>query len=104
MKLNKSKHQQSIELDEKVQDFLRNGGEVKTIPNGLSGNTSNMNLFKNATPLGPKAGRTPLTEVVKTLENRKNASKQTTPKIIAKPRKKVIVDDFGDPIRWVWEE
>ncbi len=104
MKPQKSKHELRRELGEKIQEYLRTGGKVNTIPAGISGNATNSNLFKTSTQFEPKSDRTPLTEVVKALENRKNSDK--TPPVIKKqkPKKRLIVDDFGDPIRWVWDE
>ena len=103
MKPKKSKYQESIELAQAVEEFLNRGGKVREIPRGLSGNIDNSNLFQNKTALEPRTPRTPLTEVVKTLEERKQKGK---PKkhIPHLSKRKLIVDDFGDPIRWVWEE
>lgn len=105
MKPKKPKRQQSIELSQQVTDFLHSGGEVKSIPKGISGNLNNANLFRGPSQFEPKNDRTPLTEVVNTLEERKtNKSKKATPSPpVKRQKKKLIVDDFGDPIRWVWE-
>ena len=104
MKSKKSKQEQSQELAEQIQKYLNTGGEVKEIPNGISGNTLNANLFKSSAQIEPKSPRTPLTEVVKTLEARKSGSDKKPEVSNKKPQKKLIVDDFGDPVRWVWEE
>ncbi|WP_370979848.1 hypothetical protein [Agaribacterium sp. ZY112] len=104
MKENKSKHQQSEELAQSVQDFLNSGGHVTQVPRGTSGNFDNQNLFKQTHTDEPRSTRTPLTEVVKTLEARKHKPNKPVSTKTKKPRKRLIVDDFGDPIRWVWEE
>ena len=47
-------------------------------------------------------------EVIATLERRRQerkGSKAPSPgRRAKKPRKKMIYDDFGEPLRWVWEE
>lgn len=107
MKSQKSKKAQRNELNELVKSYLDAGGEVKSVPSGISGNTDNSNLFKNAGNFEPKTERTPVTEEVKALEERKSKKQldSSTKKTgLKRARKKMIVDDFGDPIRWVWEE
>ena len=103
MKLDKSKHQQRRELAESMQEYLSAGGKVTEVPREMSGNESNLNLFRNSHCVDPKSPRTPLTDVVKTLEERKRTPKTKSNKQ-KKPQKRLIVDDFGDPVRWVWEE
>lgn len=104
MKPLQSKSQQRSQLEQEVQQYLEQGGEVTQVPKGSSGNMNNTNLFRSATTIDPKAKRTPLTEVVKALDERK--TKKSTPSEYKrrKPKKRLIVDDFGDPVRWVWDE
>lgn len=104
MKPKKSKYHQSEELAQAIDAFLEEGGSINQIPRGLSGNTDNTNLFQNKTAFEPKSTRTPLTEVVKTLEERKQKRKSPSQQNTQLPKKKLIVDDFGDPLRWVWED
>ncbi|WP_096084945.1 hypothetical protein [Agaribacterium haliotis] len=104
MNAQKSKPEQSRELAQKVQDFLQSGGEVQQVPSGVSGNADNSNLFRQGHSIDPRSERTPLTEVVKTLEARKQGKEQESPPKTKKPQKRLIVDDFGDPVRWVWDE
>ena len=99
----KTKAQIREELSREIDSYLSKGGEVKNIPNGISGNDSNKNLFSHSTQFEPKKDRTPVTDVIKELEERKK-SKNTSTKRIPGPKKKLITDDFGEPIRWVWED
>ncbi len=101
----KSKNEQRQELSQLIKEFVESGGEVVRVPSGISGNENNNNLFRSSSQFEPKGDRTPLTDVVKTLEERKQ-QKSTKTNVIksSKPKKKLIVDDFGDPVRWVWEE
>ena len=103
MKPGKSKQEIRHELNQQIQDFLERGGNVTQVERGVSGNIENNNLFRMSAQIEPRADRTPLTDVVQTLEERKH-NKNKHAKTAKRPRKKLIVDDFGDPIRWVWEE
>ena len=101
MKPIKNKSEIRKELEKEVESFLSGGGEVKKIPTGLSGNENNSNLFSQHSHFEPKKDRTSLHEVVLELDARK-ANKKT--KFVAQkgPKRKLITDDFGEPVRWVW--
>jgi len=99
----KSKAEIRDELSREMDSFLRSGGNVENVPVGVSGNEKNNNLFSQSTSFEPRKDRTPVTDVVKELEARKR-SKNAPQKKSSGPRKRLITDDFGEPIRWVWEE
>lgn len=88
------------ELEEQIQHYLKDGGKVQAIPRGQSGHTDNRNVFGNLGDSPPRQERTPLDEVVKNLDARKQPNNQ--PSKHRRPRKKLITDDFGEPLRWVW--
>lgn len=104
IKPTKTKAQIRDELADEVNKFLSSGGSVESVPTGISGNEKNVNLFATATQFEPKKERTPVTDVVQDLEERKKSSQPSATKKNRGPRRKLITDDFGDPIRWVWEE
>lgn len=105
MKPIKTKTQQRNELNAEIERFLQRGGEVKSVPQGTSGNESNANLFsRSGTPFEPKTERTPVTEVIQALDSRKQKNTASPPPRKRRPYKKLITDDFGEPIRWVWVE
>lgn len=105
MKPIKTKIQQRNELNAEIERFLQHGGEVKAVPQGTSGNESNINLFsRSGTPFEPKTERTPVTEAIQALDSRKEKNTATPPPRKRRPYKKLITDDFGEPIRWVWVE
>ena len=103
IKPTKTKAEIRREIACQVDNYLASGGEVKTIPSGVSGNEDNVNLFTQSANFEPKRDRTSVNEVIRELEARKK-TKQEPPKYTRGPQKKLITDDFGDPIRWVWEE
>ncbi|MCW8357076.1 MULTISPECIES: hypothetical protein [Marinomonas] len=92
------------ELESLVDQFIKKNGTIQQINMGESGlidgkyNTSHIGFNE------PKQDRTPLNHVVAAIQQRKQNKTTTTPTIKKRPKKKVIYDDFGDPIRWVWEE
>ncbi len=98
-----SKAQIRSELENQIEDFLREGGTVEAVPRGQSGHLDNINPFTNQPQSPPSSqSRTPLNDVVKALDERK----KTKPLAgrLKRPRKKLITDDFGEPLRWVWVE
>lgn len=104
MKPTKTKAEVRAELDAEIARYLSSGGAVNNIPTGTSGQLDNRNLFAQATQFEPKQTRTPLSEVVKELDARKSSKNSRAGKLSRRPTKKLITDDFGEPIRWVWQE
>ena len=103
IKPTKTRRQLHQELEEQVRQYLDSGGQVNEVPRGMSGrmdaNGPLVALFEG----NSHEDRTPLPDVVAAIEARKKPASPTKPKK-SKPRKKVILDDFGQPLRWDWEE
>lgn len=102
MKPTKTKAQIRAEIDDQINQYLATGGEVKRIASGISGNQTNTNLFSTSTTFEPRQERTPVTDLIKQVEQRRKIKPETPSKNTSRPRKKLITDDFGEPIRWVW--
>ena len=96
------------ELQQEIEDFLEQGGEVQQIPTGLSGKDPgepplylNRRLF-----IEPRTKRTHIPEVVAAIEARRREKPRRSPKRkrarTPQPRRKIIYDDFGEPLRKVW--
>lgn len=98
-----TKAQIRAELDRQIQDYLREGGVVNNVPRGQSGHLDNKNPFSQVGDQPPRQERTPLNDIVRALEARKHPPAPLT-KHTRRRRKKLITDDFGEPLRWVWEE
>ncbi len=102
-----SKEELRQHLSRDVEAFLAQGGSINQLEPGETGLESHRGpmhapLFNN-----PPVERTPLYEVMATLDERRAQMKRPTSaqrKAPRKPRKKVIYDDFGEPLRTVWEE
>ncbi len=103
MKPTKTRRELHSELEQQIAEFLNSGGSVAEVPRGLSGrpysNGPLVSIFEGTS----HEDRTPLPEVVAAIEARKKphlANRLHKPR----PRKKVILDDFGQPLRWEWVE
>lgn len=88
-----------------VEEFIRAKGKIQQVDMGESGlvdgkyNTSHLGFNE------PKQDRTPLNHVVAAIQQKKQQKSPTSNnKPNKKPRKKIIYDDFGEPLRWVWED
>lgn len=103
VKAPKSKAQERLEIESQVDDFLRQGGKVESVQTGVSGKELGARL-PPATFQQPKMTRTPLVDEIRAIEARRklrNTPKRPKPK---SPRKVLITDDFGEPLRWSWRE
>jgi SutA RNAP-binding domain len=103
-----SKSDIRAELERQTERFLKRGGEVENVPRGLSGKDPgeapmflNRRLF-----VEPRTSRTLVPEVVAAIEARRQERFKRKPdrkrSRLPKPRRKIIYDDFGEPLRKVW--
>lgn len=95
-------------LEHQTKAFVDAGGEISAIEPGLSGIDEAVTPIRTPVFSKPSESRTPLSDVVKTLEERRRQKLKRTPKKVrarATARKKQIVyDDFGEPLRVIWRD
>lgn len=104
MKKPPSKKELRKELDQQIEAFLNQGGEVESVEKGQSRYHGSIPPAFNHSFSGPPQKRTLVNEVVENLDARKKA-KKTVQKTKNKEAKRVLIyDDFGEPLRWVWKE
>ncbi|WP_225318811.1 hypothetical protein [Cellvibrio sp. KY-GH-1] len=103
IKPTKTRRQLHQELEEQIRQYLDNGGQVSEVPRGLSGRMDASGPLVALFEGSSHEDRTPLPDVVAAIEARKKPTLLLKPKK-PKPRKKVILDDFGQPLRWEWVE
>ncbi|GAA5317440.1 MAG: hypothetical protein AseanaTS_26450 [Candidatus Pelagadaptatus aseana] len=106
MKPVKTKQQQRDELNQMVEQFLSDGGDVTRCGMGESGRDVNQPLPKPPFVERSDQSRTLVNEVVQAIEERKQRRK-TKPRKTNQPKepsKELLVDDFGEPLRWVWQD
>lgn len=90
------------QLADEMQNFLTQGGHVQELPRGATGLIDGR--YSSLAFDRPKESRTDLTSLLHTIDQRKEQKRKPAASASkAKPKKKVIYDDFGDPIRVVWE-
>lgn len=105
MKIDNSKARQRHRLEQDMKRFLEEGGQVKQVPRGMSGaDPLSGRGYQTALFSGPKqAARTDLSSVAAELDARKKRGSRR-PTALTRRRRKLIYDDFGEPLRWVWED
>lgn len=84
---------------------MAKGGQIRQVPSGTSG-ADPVNGKSHQTVLfnGPRnQARTDLSQVAATIDARKHKPRRQrlTP---SRPRRKLVYDDFGEPLRWVWQD
>ncbi len=97
------------ELLQETVRFLEQGGSVNEIPRGISGkDPGDPPLFLNRRLfVEPKSPRTPIPEVVAAIEARRHQKFRHKPqpkRRLPPPRRKILYDDFGEPLRRIWSE
>ncbi|WP_415900574.1 hypothetical protein [Neptuniibacter sp. QD48_11] len=99
-----SKAELRDQLNAEVSRFLEKGGEIKQVEMGESGlvdgrYTHHKSNFERTKP----QERTPVHGLLATIDARRKSKTATAAKTKrGKPRKKIIYDDFGEPVRTVW--
>ncbi len=96
------------ELEQQIANYMRDGGQIHKIRPGLSGLADGEVLHPQFSDGKPAQPRTPAMDILATIDARraqtrnaaKNGGKGATRK--PKPRKKMLYDDFGEPLREVW--
>ncbi|MBA3981667.1 MAG: hypothetical protein C0462_13830 [Alcanivorax sp.] len=104
-------------LQRKIDAYLAKGGHIEKVPPGVSGvpeggdwrRSARGSAFTPGSPRKPEVDRTPLTRVMATIDARKQQQRQKQQRQKNRvrlqrrePRRKLIYDDFGEPLRWQW--
>ncbi len=103
MKKHPTKAELREELNNQVQAFLKKGGSISQYEMGDSGLVDGKYNTRNMGFSAPPQERTPVNGVLARIDSRRSKS-STSPveRSRRQPRKKIIYDDFGEPLRWVW--
>ena len=103
MKRRPTKAEIRDEIEQQVRDFLERGGRIREVEPGVSGYADGEAARSGQFVERPKSSRTPVNDVVASIEARKRPKPSSTTKpLSSKPKKKLLYDDFGEPLRWVW--
>ena len=103
VKVRNSKEQQRYRLERDMERFLSEGGSISEVPNGVSGadavsGKGHQTVLFNGSR---QAQRTDLSQVAATIDSRKHKPRRQ--RLNARPQRKLVYDDFGEPLRWVWQ-
>lgn len=101
-----TKAEQRRELEKQMADFLKRGGRVTQVEQGATGLDDGAFGKHHFTIGQPRQTRTAIPEVVAAIEARRKAkqSARTASTHRRRPERKVIYDDFGEPVRVVWTD
>lgn len=95
-------------LDQDVDAFLARGGEINQVKPGETALESRNAPLKPPLFTEPRSERTPVSDVIQDVDNRRKAQMKSRHVTHRNPRpkrkKQVIYDDFGEPLRTVWTE
>lgn len=92
------------QLQQAMDQYLEHGGAVSEVERGASGlHNSGYQDYRSGFEKPPEP-RTPVDDVLLSIDQRRQEKRTTPPpKAPTKPKKRVIYDDFGEPLRIVWE-
>jgi len=90
------------EIDQQVREFVNGGGIINQVEQGETGLGINASLNPNGFSGRPRDSRTPVTEAMANIEIRRKAKTSANYQRPKRPRKRMLFDDFGEPLRWVW--
>ncbi len=90
-------------LNNEVDEFIKQGGQIKKFDQGDS-SLIDGRYDRNQFVYGfPKQSRTPVPDTMQQIDERKSKSHKSSPVATRTRRvKKIIYDDFGDPLREIW--
>src|SRR5699024_5150352 len=105
MKVRSSKEQQRQQMRREMERYLAGGGRIQHIPNGASGRDPATSGARRPPSFaaGPPTTRTDLSALAVAIDARKRKA-APTPGRRPRRRRKLIYDDFGEPLRWVWDD
>lgn len=91
------------EIDASIEDFLAQGGAVKEVPRGQSAWQPGQGRHPSQYTDRPKQTQTFVPEIIAAIEARRKPQTPAKEKT-KKPQKRLVLDDFGEPLRWEWDE
>lgn len=105
MKVRSGKEQQRQRMQRETERYLAGGGHIQRVPNGVSGRDARApgNHHPLSFASGSPATRTDLSAVVAAIDARKRKPAPAVRRA-RRVRRKLIYDDFGEPLRWVWDD
>ena len=100
MKKKTTKREVRNQLNEEIEQFLQQGGAVREVARGESGLVDGR-YHERSMSFDKRQERTPVDDQRKEAKRSRPARKAPPRKV---PKQKVIYDDFGEPLRVVWQD
>lgn len=100
-----SKKEIRAELNAGIEQYLQVGGVIREIPRGTSAFLPGDPPLRNEhfQPTQSPQERTPVPDVVAAIEARKQQKPLKSRAAKSnRPKRKLVLDDFGEPLRWEW--
>lgn len=95
------------QLSSQVDQFIKHGGKIQEVEMGETGLIDGRYNTHRSGQSAPKAQeRTPVHGLLAQIDARRKSSKQKTSKNLRArtQKKKIIYDDFGEPVRTIWTD
>lgn len=92
------------EIDEQISAYLAEGGEVAAIAKGTSGRVDPRQALPPQAFNQPKIERTSVGDAISNVEARKHPQPQSKRPTHKTPKKEILLDDFGEPLRWTYKD
>ena len=99
-----TKNMVRAEINAQIEEYLTHGGAVANIDKGVSGRLDPKQALPSHPFSQPKTPRTAVNEVISSIEARKKPQQVNKPPRRTKPQKEMLLDDFGEPLRWQWKD
>jgi len=103
LKKQPSKQARRAQLNDEVEAFLSKGGEIDSVPQGASGRDNPEAALIPVLFNEKVTSRTDAREVLQQLDTRKHKNRKPL-RPVKRRKKKPIYDDFGEILRWVWDD
>lgn len=95
------------QLQRHTQRYLQHGGEIHSYQRGETGLENGQYNDRSLGFEQPPSSRTPVEDVLRTIDQRRQQQRKSQHKEKPrrkKPKQKIIYDDFGEPLRVIWED
>jgi hypothetical protein len=91
------------EIAASIDDFIAQGGEVRDVPRGQSAWQPGEGRQPGQYADRPRQTQTFVPDIIAAIEARRRPQVPAKEKP-KKPEKRLVLDDFGEPLRWEWVE
>lgn len=99
-----TKAEKRASLSSEMEMFFANGGKVEEVQQGVSGRENPTQAILPVLFNEKSKQRTDARDALKSLDSRKQQANDKAKTPIKPPKKVPVYDDFGEILRWVWQD